>query len=353
MRLTIIANNCPWASWPEKIKALQDWFAPKLTFDVEIKHTNFQNIPFVKYGSEDASQATLQNIFGIQPDWYDKNIPQLAIGSDVVMFVIPRSQWEGGLARGWRTDSDTGPIELHLGCDENEKLIWPNMPRMDAFFQLARHEMMHAMFILTKQYDTTHFYWALGKLEISRDQLEFPQDWAMPGVRRMVNYLSKILAELTAKYAIPPAVAKTPDKVTNREILFQKAKSFIGQDASPYDKAPDNLGCAETVNEIYEAAFGKEIGGGTSTYWLYDALKNSQDFERVTLPLPGDIVISPTGYGGRNGIDRGHAGIVAEEGKIMSNESTNGKFELNYTIESWRARYEKLGNYPVVFFRRK
>jgi len=36
-----------------------------------------------------------------------------------------------------------------------------------------------------------------------------------------------------------------------REILYETAKSFLGKDASPADEAPDEYGCAETVNEIH------------------------------------------------------------------------------------------------------
>ena len=42
----------------------------------------------------------------------------------------------------------------------------------------------------------------------------------------------------------------------NRIRLYEAARSFIGTDASPNDLAPDELGCAETVNEIIRRAFG-------------------------------------------------------------------------------------------------
>ena len=38
----------------------------------------------------------------------------------------------------------------------------------------------------------------------------------------------------------------------NRIKLYEAARSFIGTDASPNDLAPDELGCAETVNESFE-----------------------------------------------------------------------------------------------------
>lgn len=137
----------------------------------------------------------------------------------------------------------------------------------------------------------------------------------------------------------------------NRLILFSAAVKSLGTDASPNDVAPDEYGCAETVNEIHKKAFGFQIGGTVSTYNLYSALKNSKLFIKVDQPLEGDVVISPTGYG--NGkLKNGHVGIVGGSDLIMSNDSATGMFLENYTIDSWRKRYVDTGGYPMHYFRR-
>ena len=46
-----------------------------------------------------------------------------------------------------------------------------------------------------------------------------------------------------------------------RSKLYLTALSCLGTDASPNDIAPDEFGCAETVNAIHKKAFGVEIGG--------------------------------------------------------------------------------------------
>lgn len=141
----------------------------------------------------------------------------------------------------------------------------------------------------------------------------------------------------------------------NGKILYETALSCLNTDVTPKDLVPDNVACAETLNAIYARAFGKSIGGGASTYNLYNSLLKHLDFTRVDLPLPGDIIISPTGYskdGGKT-LPNGHTGIVGENTKIMSNDSASGLFKANYTIQTWTDRYVSKGRYPMVFFRRK
>jgi hypothetical protein len=142
---------------------------------------------------------------------------------------------------------------------------------------------------------------------------------------------------------------------TNGEKLFECAESFLGRDASPTDIAPDELGCAETMNEIHKKAFGDYITAKNhlSTYWMYRDLKERKDFIRTNSPLPGDVVISPTGYGTRTDrVSNGHVGVVGKGESIMSNDSKTGKFVYNYTIDSWTDRYTRLGGYPVYFYRK-
>ncbi len=137
----------------------------------------------------------------------------------------------------------------------------------------------------------------------------------------------------------------------NRENFWASAQSYLGTDVTPNDLVPDEVGCAEAVNEVHYKTFGQYIGGGASTYNLYACLNASKDFIRVDTPLYGDIVISPTGYG--NGkLSNGHVGIVSKDNKIMSNNSFNGYFEENYTVDSWRKRYVDVGGYPMVYFRK-
>lgn len=139
----------------------------------------------------------------------------------------------------------------------------------------------------------------------------------------------------------------------NREKIYGAAMSCLGSDVSPDDKVSDEVDCANTVSIILTKALGSFKEASISTYTLYRNLSNSEDFERVDSPLEGDIVISPTGYQGYGGkLSNGHVGIVGQRTLIMSNTSATGKFENNYTLQSWRDRYVGLGTYPMVYFRK-
>ena len=143
----------------------------------------------------------------------------------------------------------------------------------------------------------------------------------------------------------------------NRIKLYEAARSFIGTDASPNDLAPDELGCVEMVNEIIQEALGDclDVENRLSTYWLYKALRESQNFKEVFIPVSELIVILPIGYGTRRNPDgtlaspNGHVGIVMLDSKIASNNSRTGKFEENYTIDSWAD--VKRGGYFMKFYR--
>lgn len=136
----------------------------------------------------------------------------------------------------------------------------------------------------------------------------------------------------------------------NRAKLFEAAKAAIGTDASPNDLAPDELGCAETVNAIFKSVFGREVGGTLSTNLMYKSLIKDKRFIKVDQPLPGDIIISPTGFG-NGGLSNGHVGIMGENETIMSNSSATGTFESNFTLTSWVKRYRDKGGYPIYLFR--
>jgi hypothetical protein len=146
-----------------------------------------------------------------------------------------------------------------------------------------------------------------------------------------------------------------PPKKTAGQRLYDMAASCIGKDMS--NRAPDALGCADSVNNIHELAFGKEIGGGTSTFLLYEALQ--QKCRRVSgALLPGDIIISPSGYSTK-GAKNGHVGIVGKNKSpdgtlwIMSNDSQKGTWEANFTVAKWESYFRNRLGFPVHVFRLK
>ena len=175
---------------------------------------------------------------------------------------------------------------------------------------------------------------------------------------RKAQLSGKAPEELPAASETPverPQAVPTPKPDPQGQRLYDAAFAVIGKDMS--DRAENRLGCADAVNNIHQTAFGVEIGGGTSTYLLYDALRLSSRYALVAgKPRRGDIIISPSGYSSK-GTKHGHVGIVgkntAPDGSlyVMSNDSEKGTWEANYTVKSWTAYFGTKLGFPVHIYR--
>lgn len=135
-----------------------------------------------------------------------------------------------------------------------------------------------------------------------------------------------------------------------RKTLLQLCEESIGIDVTPDDLVPDAVACAITVTTLIrklDATFPKVAG----TWTLWDILEHRTDYERVTVPSPETIVISPTGTG--NGKFPGHVGIMMTDNVIASNDSASGKFLKNYTLDTWRKRYVDQGGYKIYMYKKK
>lgn len=119
------------------------------------------------------------------------------------------------------------------------------------------------------------------------------------------------------------------------------------------DEIPNDVSCAISVNNVYQNAFGNPIGGGASTYLLYQALRKNLRFVRISLEKAdaGDLIIAPSGYGTNPDMPHGHVGIISAKGKIMSNNSDGGLWDEHFTIDSFLKRYKREGGYPIYIYR--
>ena len=135
--------------------------------------------------------------------------------------------------------------------------------------------------------------------------------------------------------------------------LYEAARNFLGKDASPSDLAPDEVGCADSVSEGEYLIKENRL----STYWLYKALRESPKWKEVFIPIPGCVIISPTGFATRKNPDGtlvipvGHVGVIMLDGKIASNDSRDGIFRENYTVTSWNDRYVRRGGFFAKMYR--
>lgn len=143
----------------------------------------------------------------------------------------------------------------------------------------------------------------------------------------------------------PPA---PPVNLTRLELLYDAAKACLGQNLTAGTGTPKELGCARSLNRVAAKAFGDEIGGGDSTALLWQALKASPDFEEISHPVKGVIIISPTGTS-RVHYPHGHVGIVGIYG-VMSNDSESGRWTQNYSQAGWEHFFGDIRGFPTYYF---
>ncbi len=243
IKLKIVANNCLWSSFPSKIEQMKAWFAPKITLSVDLEKSSFPSIPFTPY-------QTVNNVVydGIDPVWYDKNISMNAIGYDIVLFVVNHDQWkEKDKARGWRNDRTFGPVELQICADEDRKIMIGSSGQMgDEFFGYGRHEIMHALYMLTGQEDKTHFYWDKNNLEAALAEIDFkePKNPADTIISFEPGMLQRLIDAL--KGPISPVGASNKlnlwaEAIKEHEGWFAPSKAYPEGSKSYRNNNPGNL----------------------------------------------------------------------------------------------------------------
>lgn len=139
----------------------------------------------------------------------------------------------------------------------------------------------------------------------------------------------------------------------NSQKVYDISKSCLGTSLVPIGDDPE-VGCAISMTVILREKCGFNIAETLSTADFLNELIASQLFDEVTVPLPGDVIISATGTSAipNTPISHGHCGTIGEFG-ILSNNSLTGLFSEIYTLDTWKQRYAVQGGYPMRFFRAK
>jgi hypothetical protein len=143
---------------------------------------------------------------------------------------------------------------------------------------------------------------------------------------------------------------------TPSETLYKTAKSLIGQNLAPGNEM---LGCAISVSAVYNKAFpaNPPVRFASTTEW-FDYLRNNSLWVNVREPEPECIIVSPTGQIPANSpLQHGHIGIIgklnADDGSlyIMSNNSLEGIWDVNFTVKKWADYYQKYGQIPTYYYK--
>lgn len=168
----------------------------------------------------------------------------------------------------------------------------------------------------------------------------------------ILEALLSLYRRLFVKVTTTPMPEPTEKQSETGEQLLHEAKKAEGIDVTPKDEIPDDVACVAQLQEVYRRATGSYIGTGAALYntgALYNHLQTDPKFILRNSPLPGDIILSPTGYSSK-GYPNGHVGVVGET-HVFSNTSKNGKWEANYTLQSWEESYAKKKGFPVYYYR--
>lgn len=165
MKILVIANACPWASWPQKIAAIKAFYAPLVELDIDIRYTDFADIPTGKYpgtvtqflptGAVDVPGIDVE----LDQGWFAANVGPLIAGYDIAVFQTTTPSG-GGLPLGIKFEELNGTwcCETFIG-GENDNYYLPGMIELGNSAELLiEHEVSHALYSITGQTDNTHLY---------------------------------------------------------------------------------------------------------------------------------------------------------------------------------------------------
>ena len=134
----------------------------------------------------------------------------------------------------------------------------------------------------------------------------------------------------------------------NRIKIYETAKSLLGKNLCGTQHL---YGCALSVTNVLRQA-GIKIDSIAGTALLYETFQSSGLFSPVSefQSTFGDIIISPTGLSYLGPEIHGHVGCLGKYG-IMSNNSWNGLWQENYSLQTWHQFFGGQRGLPVFFFR--
>lgn len=266
----------------------------------------------------------------ITHEWMDSLVSQVG-GEFVALHMSAAQAKKWGIRpaiRGASQIDDDLVHEFYQWADEDTR-----RDRRNQFEQTFMHEFRHGFMRGTGLPDNTHELHADGDIR-----------GAFHGLR-MADY-SPRQRLIEHKLTLIDKLRIIIKSMTNNTTLYEKAKTYLGKDASPRDRAPDEVGCAESVSTIIQDVL-PDFPIITGTYTLWKRLEADPRFRRVTVQMPGTIIISPTGTVKAN--IPGHVGIFANGELIMSNDSFKGTWQENYNLTTWHNRWGKAG-YPNYYY---
>ena len=139
--------------------------------------------------------------------------------------------------------------------------------------------------------------------------------------------------------------------------IYQVVKDNLGTHLTLNENVDPEVGCAEAVSKILQlAGISVPAHGIAGTAALLAWFHANPDFEAITEPEQGAIILSATGTG--NGTVEGHTGVIAALGVmyvgdwgICSNDSNTGTLREQWCLKDWIQYYQITGGIPTHYFR--
>ena len=133
--------------------------------------------------------------------------------------------------------------------------------------------------------------------------------------------------------------------------LYEVACSALGTDASPENLARPEVACAETVTYLISLVDSNiQWTNRLATFHMRKDMLRGKNFESVTHPRKGSIVLSATDWDKNGNINVGHVGIYMGDNQIASNNSYTGIFDKNYSLDSWTRYFKDRKGLDVLYF---
>jgi hypothetical protein len=218
LKVILIANACQWVSWADKIAAIKAFYAPLVELQIDIKYTDFQDIPLGSYpgsvtvfgpnGTTDVPGTDLE----IDQTWFNDNIGPLITGYDIAVFQAANVA-ATGLPLGIKFEELNGTwcAETFVPAEDNVYVL-PPLPGASIGVNLGNeaiidieHEISHALYSIAGQTDNTHLYFYANNFARVLTDIKLPNQSAL------ISLYQNVIADLQSELGIIKQQQSTAD----------------------------------------------------------------------------------------------------------------------------------------------
>ncbi len=172
MKVTFVFNQTKWVTEKEKVQAVCNFFAPIITIEPTILHTDFTNIPLVSVGAIGGITNTIATTSTIDTQWYDKNITSLSPTADIIVFyMVPADVGRTSIAIEQGKVNEVVQCAI-FGIKETDDGYVNMVDLGNSYVLFACHEISHALYLLEGKTDNTHAYFYTGQPKKVLDELK-------------------------------------------------------------------------------------------------------------------------------------------------------------------------------------